>query len=72
MRQIAERGKEIFHPLDNAVHEIFWKLFISTIPSALFANFYQVYANVIYIYNTKDTSYETTSHGESNGICLSF
>ena len=29
--QIAERGKEIFHPLDNAVHVIFlevklWKL----------------------------------------------
>ena len=31
VRQIAERGKEIFHPLDNAVHVIFlevklWKL----------------------------------------------
>ena len=45
MRQIAERGKEIFHPLDNAVHVIFFRsqtletlirftqmLFISTIP----------------------------------------
>ena len=31
VRQIAERGKEIFHPLDNAVHVNFlevklWKL----------------------------------------------
>ena len=64
MRQIAERGKEIFHPLDNAVHVNFLDV--------NFGNFDQVYANVIYIYNTKDTSYETTSHGESNGICLSF
>ena len=45
MRQIAERGKEIFHPLDNAVHVIFFRsqtldtlirftqvLFISSIP----------------------------------------
>ena len=45
MRQIVERGKEIFHPLDNEVHIIFFRsrtletltrfmqmLFISTIP----------------------------------------
>ena len=45
VRQIAERGKEIFHPLDNAVHVIFLEV-----------ELWQVYANVIYIYNTKDTS----------------
>ena len=46
MRQIAERGKEIFHPLDNAVLVNFFRsqtletlirftqmLFISTIPN---------------------------------------
>ena len=65
MRQIAERGKEIFHPLDNAVHVIFLEV-------KLRKNFDQVYTNVIYIFNTKDTSYETTSHGESNGVCLPF
>ena len=64
MRQIAERGKEIFHPLDNAVHVNFLEVKLW--------NFDQVYANVIYIYNTKDTSYKTTSHGESNGICLPY
>ena len=59
--QIAERGKEIFHPLDNAIHVK--KNRSQTLET-------QVYANFIYIYNTKDTSYETTSHDESNGICL--
>ena len=53
MRQVADRGKEIFHPLDNAVHVKFLEVI---------GNFDQVYANVINIYNTKDTSYKTTSH----------
>ena len=65
MHQIADRGKEIFHPLDNAVHVIFLEV-------KNYGNFVQVYANFIYIYNTKDTSYKTTSHGESNGICLPY
>ena len=64
MRQIAERGKDIFHPLGSAVH-------VNCLKSN-FGNFDQVYVNVIYIYNTKYTSYKTTSHGESNGICLPY
>ena len=70
MRQIAERGKEIFHPLDNAVHEIFWKLFISTIPKIHHTKLHLMVNLMVYVWRTRCNSF--SPHTWSNFVMFDF
>ena len=64
VRQIAERGKEIFHPLDNAVHIIFLEtletltrftqiLSISTIPKIHHTKLHLMMNLMIYVFRSR-------------------
>ena len=70
MRQIAERGKEIFHPLDNAVHVNFFRsqtletlirftqmLFISTIPKIHHTKLHLRVNLMVYVCRTRCNSF---------------